>query len=161
MLAFQMMLTERQGLPLSRLLRLRETDARSLMEKVRRLEEKSASPVLMEVKEEKEKMLEGESKEEGVRCDSMGASTGGSTLFTPRSFSPSSHPFPQVPPFFPPCFPPPHMPCYNPPQCGQMPWLHLWGMPVVGHSPALCSLVIRCFPKTLQLRDACLHLYLL
>ena len=67
MLAFQMMLTERQGLPLSRLLRLRETDARSPMEKVRRLEEKSASPVLMEVKEEKEKMLEGESKEEGVR----------------------------------------------------------------------------------------------
>ena len=135
MLAFQMMLTEKRGLPLSRLLRLRETDARSPMEKVGRLEEKSASPVLKErmpeVKEEKEeeqKMLEGEIKEEGVRYNSVGASTGGSTLFTPRSFQsdvfpPSSHPLPQVLPFFPPCFPPPNMPCYTPPQCGQMPWL--------------------------------------
>ena len=132
MLAFQLMLAEKRGLPLSRLLRLRETDARSPIEKVRRLEEKSAPPVLRErrteVKEEEEKMLEGEIKEEDVRCNNMGASTGGSTLFTPRSFQsdvipPSSHPFPQVPPFFPPCFPPPHMPCYNPPQCSQMPWL--------------------------------------
>ena len=135
MLAFQMMLTERRGLPLSRLLHLRKTDAKSPMVKVRRLEEKSASPVLkvrrtevMVEKEEEEKMLEGEIKEEGVRCNSVGALTGGSTLFTPRSFQsgvfpPSSHPFPQVLPFFPPCFPPPNMPYFNPPQCGQMPWL--------------------------------------
>ena len=123
-------LTERRGLPLSRLLRLRETDARSPREKTRSLEEESASPVLKEritgVKEEK--ILEGEIKEEGVKCSSVGASTGGSTIFTPRSFQsdvfpPSFHPFPQVFPFFPPCFPPPNMPCYNPPQCGQMPRL--------------------------------------
>ena len=25
----------------------------------------------------------------------------------------------------------------------------LWGMPVVGHSPTLCCIVMRCFPKTL------------
>ena len=135
MLAFQLMLTEKRGLPLSHLLRLKETDARSPREKVRRLEEQSASPVLKgrgsevkEEKEEKKKMLEGEVKEEGVKCSSFGASTGESTLFTPRSFQsdvfpPSSHPFPHVLPFFPPCFPPPHMPCYNPPQCSQMPWL--------------------------------------
>ena len=51
---------------------------------------------------------------------------GGSTLFTPSSFqsdvfSPSSHPFPQVLPFFPLCFPPLNMGCYVPPQCSQMP----------------------------------------
>ena len=107
----------------------------------RRLEEKSASPALKErrteVKEEEEekKMLEGKIKEEGVRCNSVGAPAAGSTLFfSLMSFqsdvSPqSSHTILQVLPFFLPCFPPPNMPCYNFPQCSQMPWLQ-WGMPV-------------------------------
>ena len=101
----------------------------------RRLEEKSASPALKErrteVKEEEEekKMLEGKIKEEGVRCNSVGAPAAGSTLFfSLMSFqsdvSPqSSHTILQVLPFFLPCFPPPNMPCYNFPQCSQMPWL--------------------------------------
>ena len=105
MLAFQLMLTEKRGLPLSRLLRLKETDARSPREKVRRLEEQSASPALKgrrtEVKEEKENMHDGEEKEQGLRCNSAGASTGESNIFTQRSFQseifpPTSRLFPQV-----------------------------------------------------------------
>ena len=126
MLAFQLRLTERLGLPLSRLLCLKETDAKSPSGKAKGLEEESTSNVLKvpEVKVKQEKLYEGEVKEEGVKCSSAGTSTGGSTVFTPRSsqsdvFPPSSHPFPQVLPFFPPCLPPPY---YNPPQCSQMPW---------------------------------------
>ena len=91
MLAFQLMLTEKRGLPLSHLLRLKETDARSPREKVRRLEEQSASPVLkgrrIEVKEEKENIHDGEEEEEGLRCNSAGASTGESNLFYAEEFS--------------------------------------------------------------------------
>ena len=126
MLAFQLRLTERFGLPLSRLLCLKETDAKSPRAKAKRLEEAATSALLEgpEVKVKQENLCEG-GREEGVRCSSAGASTGGSTIFTPRSSQsdvspPSSPPFPQVLPFFPPCFPPPY---YNPPQCGQMPWL--------------------------------------
>ena len=90
---------------MSRLLRLKETDARSPREKVRRLEEQSASPALKgrrtEVKEEKENMHDGEEKEQGLRCNSAGASTGESNIFTQRSFQseifpPTSRLFPQV-----------------------------------------------------------------
>ena len=129
MLAFQLMLTQRRGLPLSRL--LKEAGVRSSKERTRRLIEESASPVLKgkraKVKEEKNEHEEKEKND--VRCKSAGVSAGESTLFTPRSsqsnvISPSSHPFPQMLPFFSPCFPPPpsSMPYYTPPQCGQMPW---------------------------------------
>ena len=129
MLAFQLGLTQRLGLPLSRLLCLKETDAKSPRVKAKRLEEDATSALLEgpEMKVKQEKLFEGE-KEEGVRCSSAGTSAGGSTIFTPRSsqsdvLPPSSPPFPQVLPFFPPCLPPPYMPYYNPSQCGQMPWL--------------------------------------
>ena len=93
MLAYQLKLIERLGLPLSRL--LKKTDAMSQRGKARRLEE--------EVKEEEEEVIvqKKEEKEEGVQCNSEEASTGGSTIFTQRSFQsdvfpPSSQPFPQV-----------------------------------------------------------------
>ena len=138
MLAYQLKLTERLGLPLSRL--LKETDAMSQRGKARRLEEESASPSLkgkrtkVEVKEdEKEEIVQKEEeKEERMRCNKEKASTGGSTLFTPRSFQsdvfpPSSHPFPQVlgVPFPSPYSTPPCIPYFSPPSCGQMPWPQL------------------------------------
>ena len=123
MLAYQLKLTERFGLPLSRL--LKKTDAMSQRGKDRRLE------VEVKVKEDEEVIVhEKKEKEEGLRCKSEEASTGGSTSFTPRSFQsdvfqPSSHPFPQVlgVPFSSPCYStPPYVPSFSPPQCGQMPW---------------------------------------
>ena len=140
-------------LPLSRLLCLKETDAKSPSGKAKGLEEESTSNVLKvpEVKVKQEKLYEGEVKEEGVKCSSFGASTGESTLFTPRSFQsdvfpPSSHPFPHVLPFFPPCFPPPHMLQSSTLQPDALaPVGDVWGMPVVGHCTALCCLIMRCF----------------
>ena len=124
MLAYQLKLIERQGLPLSRL--LKKTDAMSQRGKARRLEEE------VKVKEEEEEVIvqKKEEKEEGFQCNSEEASTGGSTIFTPRSFQsdvfpPSFHPFPQVlgVPFPPSFSTPPCAPYFSPPQCGQMPWL--------------------------------------
>ena len=98
LLAHQLMLSERWGLPLSRLL------LRSKM----KTEAKSSKVVLQKVKEEliKEE-VEVKVKEEKVMPCSAGASTGGQTLFTPRSnqpdeVKPSPKPFlqrPDTPPF--------------------------------------------------------------
>ena len=124
MLAYQLKLIERQGLPLSRL--LKKTDAMSQRGKARRLEEE------VKVKEEEEEEVivqKKEEKEEGFQCNSEEASTGGSTIFTPRSFQsdvfpPSSQPFPQVlgVPFPSSLSTPPCAPYFSPPQCGQTPW---------------------------------------
>ena len=79
LLAHQLMLSERWGLPLSKLL------LRSKM----KTEAKSSKVVLQKVKEEliKEE-VEVKVKEEKVMPCSAGASTGGQTLFTPRSNQP-------------------------------------------------------------------------
>ena len=123
MLAYQLKLNERLGLPLSRL--LKKTDAMSQRGKARRLEEE------VKVKEEEEEVIvqKKEEKEEGFQCNSEEASTGGSTIFTPRSFQsdvfpPSSQPFPQVlgVPFPSSFSTPPCVPYFSPPQCGQTPW---------------------------------------
>ena len=128
MLAYQLKLTERLGLPLSRL--LKETDAMSPRGKARKLEKEVKVKVEKEEVKEETVVHKKEEKEESLRCKSEEASTGGSTVFTPRSFQsdvfpPSFHPFPQVlgVPFPPSFSTPPCAPYFSPPQCGQMPWL--------------------------------------
>ena len=112
LLAFQLMLTEKKGLPLSRLLTLKEADARySKREELKREQEESASPMLerRRVKEEENevKVASVDKEKEEERCFNMGASTGDSLIFTPRSSQPevtlpnpnTSPPLQPVPPF--------------------------------------------------------------
>ena len=119
LLAFQLMLTQRQGLPKSRLLCLAEKGARSPGKRRR------STTVLKE-----EKVENDEEKKEDGRSNSEEASAGGSsTNFTPRSFqsgvfTPSSQPFFQVPsmPLNSPSFAPSFQPYNAHLLCGQMPW---------------------------------------
>ena len=129
LLAFQLMLTQRQGLPKSRLLYLAEKGARSPGKR----RTSTTQPVLkeekVEVKQEKDDVHDEEKKEDG-RSNSEEASAGGSsTNFTPRSFqsgvfTPSSQPFSQVPsmPLNSACFTPSFQPYFMHLLCGQMPW---------------------------------------
>ena len=150
MLAFQLMLTVKRGLPLSQLLLQKKTNTRSSL----KLKEESASPQLrggkVEVKVEKKgediemHTVKEEKEEENYPKEKV--STGGSTLFTPRSSqtggdfpSPQPHPHcPNVPPIpVPPAplFTPTFIPLLPTPQFGQMPcanWgfcggCHAWG----------------------------------
>ena len=156
LLAFQLMLTKKKGLPLSRLLAIKETDSRcSKREELRRVQEESASPLL----DRSVKVLKAEEKEARVDLEdlkkekegylSMGASAGGPTIFTPRSFQPDvavptldSFPLPTMspsPPHSPPSYvwilTPPFTSFYSSPPCDLMPghqWLicgacHSWG----------------------------------
>ena len=148
MLAFQLMLTEKRGLPLSRLLSSEKTEARSSREEMMRVQEESASPVLrrrsIKEKEEEDIHKYNVEKEEGEgRCSSLEASTGGSIVFTPRSthasvILPSPNFFSQVPgiPPFPNLVSPFSTPSFPSPQlCSLMPWpqwlvcggFHTWG----------------------------------
>ena len=90
LLAFQLMLTEKKGMPLSRLLTLKKSDAKNFKRKeLRRFQEESASPMLKKVESQETEVkvnLEDMKEEEG--CFRKGASAGDSTIFTPRS-SPS------------------------------------------------------------------------
>ena len=109
LLSFQLMLTEKKGLPLSRLLTFKETDARySKREELMREQEESASPMLkrrsvkvVEAEEKGAKVNSVDMKKEEGR-PSLGVSTGDSPIFTPRSFHsdvafPTLNPFPQMP----------------------------------------------------------------
>ena len=107
LLAYQLMLSERWGLPLSRLL-LRskmKTESKSskvVLQKVKVKEE----PMLIKQEVEQKEVKVEEEKEEVIPC-SVGASTGGQTLSTPRSnqpeeVKPTPEPFlqsPATPPF--------------------------------------------------------------
>ena len=96
LLAFKLMLTDKKGLPLFRLLTLRKTDARcSKREEFVRVQEESASPQLqrksmkvVEVEEKEAKVNSVDLRKEEERCPSLGASTGDTPIFTPRSFHP-------------------------------------------------------------------------
>ena len=104
LLAHQLMLSERWGLPLSRLLLAKEkTEAKSLKvaNKKVKVESVSSRPLKREVEEEEVKVKVEEVKEE-VKHFSAGASTGGQTLSTPRSSQaeeakPTPQTFPQCP----------------------------------------------------------------
>ena len=127
LLAFQLMLTQRQGLPKSRLLCLAEKGARSPGN--RRRSTTVLKEEKVEVKQEKDDENDEEKKEDG-RSNSEEASAGGSsTNFTPRSFqsgvfTPSSQHFSQVPsmPLISPSFTPLFQPYITHLLCGQMPW---------------------------------------
>ena len=143
MLAFQLMLTVKRGLPLSRLLSNQKTEPRSSKAK---LQEDFALPLLkvkeeVEIKEEKQEEVAkpevGEEKEE-VICPSEGVSTSGSSNSTLRNSQSganpsSSHPPPikpvtspfSVPP--PPLFTPHFIPLYQTPQYCQTPAAN-WGL---------------------------------
>ena len=127
MLAYQLMLTVKRGLPLSRLLSNQKTDARS--SKVEFQEEFSSPPLKVKeevvIKKEEEEVAKVEVKEEReeVNCPGEGVPTSGSSIFTLRNsqsgvktppsnsnttgpeLSPFSVP---PPPFFTPTFLPPH-----------------------------------------------------
>ena len=127
LLAFQLMLTQRQGLPKSRLLCLAEKGARSPGK--RRRSTTVLKEEKVEVKQEKDDEHDEEKKEDG-RSNSEEVSAGGSsTNFTPRSFqsgvfTPSSQHFSQVPsmPLISPSFTPLFQPYITHLLCGQMPW---------------------------------------
>ena len=144
LLAFQLLLTKKKGLPLSRLLTgIKKTDSRdSKREEQMRLQEESASPLL------KRKNIKEDVKEEKEEesCPGKGAPSSGSNHFTLRSFTtvtnpPSTQPLPHgpcLPPspaVSPPLFTPPWIPFHHPPQFGQMPaanWVvcgscQMWG----------------------------------
>ena len=148
LLAFQLLLTKKKGLPLSRLLTIKETNSRhSKREKQMRLQEESASPMLNSRsakmrKEEEEVKVIGKEGESGLGRE---VSSSGSTYFTLRSFPtvadpPSTQPLPRgpcLPPspsVSPPLFTPPWIP-HQTQQFGQMPaanWVicggcQMWG----------------------------------
>ena len=143
MLSYQLMLTVKRGLPLSRLLSNQKTDARSTKAE---LQEESTLPPLkvkeeVVIKEEKQEEVakpevKGERSE--MDCPGEGVSTSGSSIFTlrnsqsganpstfqPPSIGPAISPF-SVPP--PPLFTPPHVvPLFQTPQYCQMPAAN-WG----------------------------------
>ena len=127
LLAFQLMLSNKHGLPHSRL-NLRRLDAKSPREK----NNCAGSTLLKEEKVEvvvKEEKIEMEETRERESCQSVGASAGGSTHFTPRSthadvilpspqHSPCFLPFPNL---YTPFFAPPNLPLYVSSPVGQMP----------------------------------------
>ena len=124
------MLTKKKGLPLSRLLRIKETDSRdSKREEQMRLQEESASPLLKKRKNVvKEDMKEEKEEESGP---GKGAPSSGSNHFTLRSFPtvanpPSTQPLPHGPclPTSPDVSPPLFMPAANWVVCGSC---QMWG----------------------------------
>ena len=145
LLAFQLMLSQRKGLPLSRLLTNRETDTRfSEKAEQKRLQQESAFPKLTtksnEVKvEEMECTVKEEKEEEGSPRKEVLSS--GPTHYTLRSFPTganlpstqpltSSKPQPEKSPFSvppPPIFTPPSMPFFQAPQYCQTP-AAIWGL---------------------------------
>ena len=103
LLAHQLMLSERWGLPLSRLLLCNKmkTEAKSSKATVQKVKEEQASP--RQIKQEvEEKVQEVKVKEEKVMPCGEGASTGGQPVSTPRSnqseeVKPAPKPFLQYP----------------------------------------------------------------
>ena len=143
MLSYQLMLTVKRGLPLSRLLSNQKTDARSTKAE---LQEESTLPPLkvkeeVVIKEEKQEEVakpDVREEREEMDCPGEGVSTSGSSIFTlrnsqsganpstfqPPSIGPAISPF-SVPP--PPLFTPPHVvPLFQTPQYCQMPAAN-WG----------------------------------
>ena len=145
MLAFQLMLTVKHGLPLSRLLGQQGTDARSSEAKLLKLQEEAASPKLklkaervLKVEKEQEESVTHKVKEEKEACFREGVSSSDSSNFKlrnseteanppssqPLAQGPVQHPFPAPPPqfFAQPCFFPTFLAPNQILQFGQMPF---------------------------------------
>ena len=151
LLAFQVMLTAKRGLPISRLLSHKKTEARSAKAELLNLQEESASPRLkvkeeVVIKQEEVARLEAREDKEEVVCPREGVSSSGSSIFTLRNSQSGANPpssqsqsfGPAIPPFStppPPLFTPPSIPLFQTPQYCQMPaanWgfcggCHCWG----------------------------------
>ena len=153
LLAFQLLLTEKKGLPLSRLLTAKEADTGfSKRKELKRLQEESAFPKLIRkscMVVQEENGVKVDLKKEEEECFSQGASAGDSTTFTPRSSqtdvapTPDSFPLPTATlsphPPSPPSYVwlplPPSTYFYPSPPCALMPghqWVicgacHSWG----------------------------------
>ena len=139
MLAYQLMLTVKRGLPLSRLLTNQKTEARSSEAKLQS-EEFTSPPLKVKeevvIKEEKlEEVVKAEVKEEReeVGCTKERVSSSGSSNFTLRNSqsgaNPTSTPPHSISPFSvppPPLFTPPFFPLFQTPQYCQMPAAN-WG----------------------------------
>ena len=150
MLAYQLMLTVKRGLPLSRLLSNQKTEPRSSKAELQKefalpLSKVKEEVVIKEEKQEEVAKSEVKEEKEEVVCPREGVSTSGSSNFTlrnsqsganPKSIKPHSIPLFSVPP--PPLFTPPFIPLFQTPQYCQMPaanWgfcggCHCWG-PVI------------------------------
>ena len=150
MLAYQLMLTVKRGLPLSRLLSNQKTEPRSSKAELQKefalpLSKVKEEVVIKEEKQEEVAKSEVKEEKEEVVCLREGVSTSGSSNFTlrnsqsganPTSIKPHSIPLFSVPP--PPLFTPPFIPLFQTPQYCQMPaanWgfcggCHCWG-PVI------------------------------
>ena len=138
MLSYQLMLTVKRGLPLSRLLSNQKTDARSTKAE---LQEESTLPPLkvkeeVVIKEEKQEEVakpDVREEREEMDCPGEGVSTSGSSIFTLRNSqsgaNPTSTPPHSISPFSvppPPLFTPPFFPLFQTPQFCQMPAAN-WG----------------------------------
>ena len=152
MLAFQLQLTVKRGLPLSRLLNL-DTNSKSKEESVSPKLKAKRVKVKIEKRQDEEEIVEHTVKEEKVEesCPGKEVSSSGSTNFTLRSFptganAPSTQPLPHgscLPPspavspplLTPPLFTPPWIPFHQSPQFGQMPaanWVICGGCQMLG-----------------------------
>ena len=138
MLAFQLQLTVKRGLPLSRLLN-QDSNTKSKEESVSPKLKAKRVKVKMEKRQDKEEIVEHTVKEEKVEesCPGKEVSSSGSTNFTLRSFptganAPSTQPLPHgsclppspavCPPLLtPPLFSPPWIPFHQSPQFGLPP----------------------------------------
>ena len=133
LIAFQLSLSKKHGLPPSRIVSLKGPEARPSKEESNCGQGDCAGPMLL--KEEKvelvvkEEKIEMEETKEEESCQSVGASAGGSTHFSPRSthadvILPSPQPLPCFLPFpnlYTPFFTPPNLPLYVSSPVGQMP----------------------------------------
>ena len=130
LLAFQLLLTERRGLPLSRLLSLKKTEAKSPRQRRRREEEVSASPQLRRRRVVEEEGGEASSPSPSIPFPCPPPYTIPHTPpYTPLHTPPHTPSY--IPPYNPP-YTPPYTPPYNPPftlsytplqtpQCGPIP----------------------------------------
>ena len=130
MLSYQLMLTVKRGLPLSRLLSNQKTDARSTKAE---LQEESTLPPLkvkeeVVIKEEKQEEVakpEVREEREEMECPGEGVSTSGSSIFTLRNSQSGANPSTFQPPSIGPAISPfsvPPPPLFTPPtRCSPLP----------------------------------------
>ena len=147
MLAFQLQLTVKRGLPLSRLLN-QDSNTKSKEESVSPKLKAKRVKVKIEKRQDEDEIVEHTVKEEKVEesCSGKEVPSSGSTNFTLRSFPTGANPpsiqplphgpcLPPSPAVSPPFFTPPWIPLHQTPQFGQMPaanWVICGGCQMLG-----------------------------